>query len=257
MPVVQIWDTNGGRQLAMVNASVEELRFVANGSRLMTIGASANGAASPGMGSEFCAMYCQPPEQAPADCYSSPRGRGNLPGRTHHSPVVCRSRANQTRLHFSEIEGNLRAFFDPLKGGPDLEKEGWPYGHVYTSECYQVIESTADVDHVESLKLMILKAPEPKTDPKKPDPSILQSLQCWGVVNNNFITVAPNDLVHLTIKPGDIQVRTTNWTSRPETLCLKKLQPQLVTRLLAGYFSPKQWHVRAAGLSWPIPGTFR
>jgi hypothetical protein len=50
----------------------------------------------------------------------------------------------------SDIQENLRAFFDPLRGGP--EDQGWPFGRdVYASEVYQVIEQTSGVDHVEAL----------------------------------------------------------------------------------------------------------
>lgn len=52
------------------------------------------------------------------------------------------------------IGEKLKDFFHPLKGGPEPDKKGWPFGRaVYISEVYQVIEDTSGVDHVESVTL--------------------------------------------------------------------------------------------------------
>lgn len=46
----------------------------------------------------------------------------------------------------------LEAFFDPLCGGPGMERQGWPFGRdVQVSELFQLIEGIDGVDHVERL----------------------------------------------------------------------------------------------------------
>lgn len=57
------------------------------------------------------------------------------------------------------IKENLKEFFHPLNGGPDVGKKGWPFGRdVYASEVFQVIEDTDGVEHVESLDLLTTDA---------------------------------------------------------------------------------------------------
>jgi hypothetical protein len=67
--------------------------------------------------------------------------------------VVCIPRVSREDVE-AQIMANLQEFFHPLRGGPDRNGEGWPFGRdVYASEVYQVIEETEGVDHVESLTL--------------------------------------------------------------------------------------------------------
>lgn len=57
------------------------------------------------------------------------------------------------------IKKNLKEFFHPLNGGPDVGGKGWPFGRdVYASEVFQVIEDTDGVEHVESLDLLTTDA---------------------------------------------------------------------------------------------------
>jgi hypothetical protein len=91
-----------------------------------------------------------------------------------------------------EIENNVRDFFDPLKGGPEGEKRGWPFGrYVYASEVYQVIENTEGVDYVNSLTLWT----------RVGDGS-------WREAGDQ-VAIALNSLVHFVFEPepGDIQLR--------------------------------------------------
>lgn len=89
-----------------------------------------------------------------------------------------------------EVENNLRDFFDPLKGGPEGEKGGWPFGrYVYASEVYQVIENTEGVDYVNSLILW----------DRDRDGN-------WKEAGDR-IPIALNSLVHFVFEPGHIQLR--------------------------------------------------
>lgn len=46
----------------------------------------------------------------------------------------------------------VRAFFDPLTGGPD--RTGWPFGrNVYVSEIYQLLDALPSVEYVEDVQL--------------------------------------------------------------------------------------------------------
>ncbi len=55
----------------------------------------------------------------------------------------------------SRAEQKLRAFFDPLDGGP--EAVGWPAGRsVYRSEFYQMLEETEGVDHVDRVRMEVV-----------------------------------------------------------------------------------------------------
>jgi hypothetical protein len=91
-----------------------------------------------------------------------------------------------------EVENNLRDFFDPLKGGPEGNKLGWPFGrYVYASEVYQVIENTEGVDYVDSLTLWH----------RDRDGS-------WSKAGEQ-VPIALNSLVHFVLEPGDIQIRAT------------------------------------------------
>jgi hypothetical protein len=57
----------------------------------------------------------------------------------------------------------VRAFFDPLSGGPD--RTGWPFGRdVYVSEIYQLLDTLPSVEYVEDVQIATptLAAPDPK-----------------------------------------------------------------------------------------------
>jgi hypothetical protein len=102
--------------------------------------------------------------------------------------VVRIPQVSATEL-LEDIEANLRDFFDPLKGGPGPEQEGWPFGRdVYASEAYQVIENTEGVDHVESLTLRT-----------REDGG-------WGEPSD-WVAIAPHRLVHFVYQPSDVEVR--------------------------------------------------
>lgn len=46
----------------------------------------------------------------------------------------------------------VRAFFDPLTGGPD--RTGWPFGrNVYVSELYQLLDALPSVEYVEDVQI--------------------------------------------------------------------------------------------------------
>ena len=67
--------------------------------------------------------------------------------------VAGASQVRKERLK-ERIKKNLKEFFHPLNGGPDVGGKGWPFGRdVYASEVFQVIEDTDGVEHVESLDL--------------------------------------------------------------------------------------------------------
>ncbi len=67
--------------------------------------------------------------------------------------VAGTSQVRKERLK-ERIKKNLKEFFHPLNGGPDVGEKGWPFGRdVYVSEVFQVIEDTDGVEHVESLDL--------------------------------------------------------------------------------------------------------
>jgi hypothetical protein len=73
------------------------------------------------------------------------------------------------------IGEKLKDFFHPLRGGPEPDKKGWPFGRaVYISEVYQVIEDTSGVDHVESVTLY--------ASDSKPAGDRIQ-IQPWELVN--------------------------------------------------------------------------
>ncbi len=68
------------------------------------------------------------------------------------------SQVRKERLK-ERIKKNLKEFFHPLNGGPDVGEKGWPFGRdVYASEVFQVIEDTDGVDHVEFLDLRTTNA---------------------------------------------------------------------------------------------------
>ncbi|HEX3048554.1 MAG TPA: putative baseplate assembly protein [Bacillota bacterium] len=59
---------------------------------------------------------------------------------------------NSAKIVLNRIRENLDKFFHPVYGGP--EGQGWEFGrNVYSSEVYEVIESTAGVDYVAELQL--------------------------------------------------------------------------------------------------------
>lgn len=85
---------------------------------------------------------------------------------------------------------NLKEFFHPLDGGPEAEKNGWPFGRdVYASEVYEVIEGTEGVDYVESLTL------------------------CTGdgggdcLETSDLVMISPNNLVNFDVQESKIEVR--------------------------------------------------
>jgi hypothetical protein len=72
--------------------------------------------------------------------------------------VAGASQVRKERLK-ERIKKNLKEFFHPLNGGPDVGGKGWPFGRdVYASEVFQVIEDTDGVDHVEFLDLRTTNA---------------------------------------------------------------------------------------------------
>ncbi len=102
--------------------------------------------------------------------------------------VVCQEQTPLESVQ-TKIEDNLKAFFHPIKGGPEGKGEGWPFGRdVYPSEVFQVIEATEGVDHVENLSL---KAREGDS---------------WVTIAER-VEIPADNLVNLIIAPGDIQVR--------------------------------------------------
>jgi hypothetical protein len=111
------------------------------------------------------------------------------PGYTHlrvGARIVRSPRVEGERLG-SDIQENLRAFFDPLRGGP--EDQGWPFGRdVYASEVYQVIEQTSGVDHVDALGIYTR---EPEDE--------------WTIVSER-LNVPPNNLVHYVALADDLQI---------------------------------------------------
>jgi hypothetical protein len=103
-----------------------------------------------------------------------------------HIPRVLREQQR------GDIEKSLRDFFDPLRGGPEGEKRGWPFGrYVYASEVYQVIENTEGVDYVNSVTLWI----------RAEDGS-------WREAGDQ-VAIARDSLVHFVFEPRDIQLRAT------------------------------------------------
>lgn len=54
----------------------------------------------------------------------------------------------------ARIAGRIRAFFDPIDGGPD--GLGWPAGRaLYRSEFYKLLEDDPDVDHVDRVRFTV------------------------------------------------------------------------------------------------------
>jgi len=105
--------------------------------------------------------------------------------------VVC-----LPRVSMQDVEGrimtNLEELFHPLRGGPEREDKGWPFGRdVYASEVYQAIEDTQGVDHVESLALY---ARDESGD--------------WERAGDRVI-VAPANLVDLDVESSSVSARGT------------------------------------------------
>ncbi|HKP29506.1 MAG TPA: hypothetical protein VJU15_08880, partial [Gemmatimonadales bacterium] len=56
------------------------------------------------------------------------------------------------------VKGALARFLHPLTGGP--EERGWPFGRdVYASDLCAALESLADLDHVDSMSLLVAGSP--------------------------------------------------------------------------------------------------
>lgn len=89
-----------------------------------------------------------------------------------------------------EIITNLEEFFHPLDGGPEAEKNGWPFGRdVYASEVYEVIEGTEGVDYVESLTLWT----------EEGDGGCLET--------SDLVMISPNNLVNFNVQKSEIEVK--------------------------------------------------
>jgi hypothetical protein len=74
------------------------------------------------------------------------------------SAVVSLRRGADATAAKARIEGTLRTFLNPLKGGP--AGRGWPFGRaVYRAEILQLIDGVAGVDHVLDLTLSAAGGP--------------------------------------------------------------------------------------------------
>lgn len=81
----------------------------------------------------------------------------------------------------ARIAASIRAFFDPIDGGPD--GQGWPAGRaLYRSEFYKLLEDDPDVDHVDRVRFTV----DDEEQPADVEVQLWQTIAI-GVATVNFV----------------------------------------------------------------------
>jgi baseplate J-like protein len=112
--------------------------------------------------------------------------------------LVLKPDAVPTNIRSQSVAA-LRAFLDPLRGGPD--HDGWPFGRsIYTSEIYELLDSQPGVDYVMQSSDQA-GSPLPEVEPVPNDPS---RVRLNGRGETEAVELRPNELVASQVEEADI-----------------------------------------------------